>query len=51
VSSLAARDEEGVDNDVPDPAKCRRILQMARNVFAGVMLKPHERESWMMKDK
>jgi len=33
VSSLAAR-TKGVGNDVPDPAKCRRILQMARNLFA-----------------
>jgi len=43
--------EEGVNDEVADPVKCRRILQMARNVFAGHPLMLDEREDWMMRDK
>jgi len=43
--------EEGKNDEIAVPETCRRILQMARNVFAGHPLRLDEREDWMMRDK
>ena len=43
--------QENVNDEIAVPERCRRILQMARNVFAGNPLRLEEREDWMMQDK
>lgn len=35
----------------PDPVRCRRILQMAADVFNGLLARPSGHEAWMLRNK
>jgi hypothetical protein len=43
--------EDDTNDEIAIPERCRQILQMARNVFAGHPLRLDQREDWMMRDK
>jgi D-amino-acid oxidase len=40
--------ENGVSDPTVDPAICKQILQLAKDVFAGETILPFAPESWML---